>query len=581
MLNFFLNFIFSHSYVVAVLEALRDPNDTEKMKKACTCIDEMRRKKYFKWKGTSEDPTLPIEWLHPKNGRHINSIDSLLLHEDLVRGFHKSSNSGKQMKVRKEIIEKALFEEEITKWEGVVGEIVGDWKGSICLKKYITIPFVPLNVIPGMPSQGDTVRFCLAFQRNGPMAWSVVCQRDVAKVRKADYLKLTVAHQAEQNESSDSNDEDDLYNLQPLVDEPLHRQKFSHESGPRKERVWEDYLGAEKQGIVFGIVESKGFGKIIHPAIDNWLFFHAKQFYPPIDDISTIRRNTVLSFTVGKAEKGIRAMNIKILEEGKYTGIDQELQDYMKEQDESHQSTSRTEAEQKKPESNALLGSRQEGFVESLFAKPNGSTWGFIKVPTLENVTAHFHERFAGIDKKDVGKIKEGTKVQFTIVAGKEGKGYTAKNLYIQCENRNSCTCGWEEFVGNGIQEGCLFDLKNRYGFITESNPRGPPKRLFFHQSALRNVSFSQLTKGQRVRFQVVSGKKGCTAADVDVIQTSTNFHWPLMMSPNGPCPIQQTYNLYAALSIPERVAAGGWPIPRPEPPPDPEAWKKVNRRKR
>ena len=316
MIIFVLNrkyIVFFNSYVVAVLEALRDQKDTEKMKKACKCIDEMRGKKHFKWKGTSEDTTLPIEWLHPKSGRHINSIDSLLLHEDLVRGFHKSLNSDKQMKDRKEIIEKALFEEKITKWEGTVSEIGGDWKGFICFKKYINIPFVPLNVIPGMPSQGDTVHFCLAFQRNGPMAWSVVCRRDVAKVIKADLLKLTVAHQAEQNESSDSNDEDDLHDLQPLVGEPLHRQKFCHVSGTRKERVWEDYLGAEKQGIVDGIVESRGFGMIIHPVIADKLFFHAKQFYPPIDNISTIRRNTVLLFTVDKTTQGIRARNIEIL----------------------------------------------------------------------------------------------------------------------------------------------------------------------------------------------------------------------------------------------------------------------------
>ena len=82
--------------------------------------------------------------------------------------------------------------------------------------------------------------------------------------------------------------------------------------------------------------------------------------------------------------------------------------------------------------SNTLLGSRQEGFVESLYFQPNNLMWGFIRVPTLENVTVHFHERFAGIDKKDVGKIKKGTKVQFKIIAGKKGKGYTAQDLYIQ-----------------------------------------------------------------------------------------------------------------------------------------------------
>lgn len=293
------------------MEALSDPQDTEKIKWACTCIDEMRSKKNFRWKGTTEDPNLPVEWLHPKSGRHIESIDSLLHHEDLVKGFYKRSNNSEHTKVRKEIIERALFEQEITKWEGIVGEIINDWKGYICLKKHITIPFIPLNVIPGMPSQGDTVRFCLAFQRNGPMAWSVVCRRDLAKASKADRLN-TAIDQAEQTESSDE-DENDSHDLQPLVSKPLHRQTIFQDCLPKKEPVWEDYLDETKFGIVDGIMENKGFGMLIHPAISDKLFFHAKQFFPPIDDISNVTKDTVLSFTVGMTGKGIRAMNIKPL----------------------------------------------------------------------------------------------------------------------------------------------------------------------------------------------------------------------------------------------------------------------------
>ena len=65
---------------MAILEALNDPKDTEKMKKANQCIKELVRKRKPRSKGVSEDPSLPIEWLHPKEGRHINSLDSLLNH---------------------------------------------------------------------------------------------------------------------------------------------------------------------------------------------------------------------------------------------------------------------------------------------------------------------------------------------------------------------------------------------------------------------------------------------------------------------------------------------------------------------
>lgn len=133
--------------MVAILEALGDPDDTEKMKRANECVIELlRKRKSPKSDGNSLNPSVPVEWLHPKNGRHINSLDSLLYHEDLVREYLQGKNSLNQERAGKEIIAKALFQRNITKWEGVINEISSDWKGMTSLKKHINVSFVPVNV---------------------------------------------------------------------------------------------------------------------------------------------------------------------------------------------------------------------------------------------------------------------------------------------------------------------------------------------------------------------------------------------------------------------------------------------------
>ena len=168
--------------MVAILEALGDPDDTEKMKRANECVIELlRKRKSPKSDGNSLNPSVPVEWLHPKNGRHINSLDSLLYHEDLVREYLQGKTSVNQKRAGKEIIEKALFQKNITKWPGVISEISSDWKGMISLKKHINVSFVPVNVQPYMPNEGDEVQFCLAFHWTGPCAWYVVCQPGAAK----------------------------------------------------------------------------------------------------------------------------------------------------------------------------------------------------------------------------------------------------------------------------------------------------------------------------------------------------------------------------------------------------------------
>ena len=137
------------SYVVATLEALSDPNDTEKMKRASECVKELlRKRKSPKSEGVSQHASLPVEWLHPKEGLHINSLDSLLYHEDLVRDYLKGKTPQHQKRAGKEIIEKALFQKNIRKWNGFVSEISSDWKGVISLKNTLACPLYPSMFSP-------------------------------------------------------------------------------------------------------------------------------------------------------------------------------------------------------------------------------------------------------------------------------------------------------------------------------------------------------------------------------------------------------------------------------------------------
>ena len=300
------------------MEALSDPNDTEKMKRANECVKEiLRKRKLPKSKGVSQDTSLPIEWLHPKEGRQINSLDSLLYHEDLVRDYLKGANPQRQKRAGRDIIDKALFQKNITKWEGVVSEISSDWKGIISLKRYINVSFVPVNVQPFMPNQGDVVHFCLAFHWTGPCAWYVVCQPGAAKAQKAGARSsITLPlHPGDDDSGSEASERSDDEGLLPMVGESLHTKAVR--TGPSvlpdddEGHQWGRCLDQEMQGIILKRFADGGYGRICHPNFQSSLFFHAKQIVPPVDSLNSIERYAVVSFTVGKTERGPRAMNIK------------------------------------------------------------------------------------------------------------------------------------------------------------------------------------------------------------------------------------------------------------------------------
>lgn len=303
---------------MAILEALNDPKDTEKMKKANECIKELvRKRKLPRSKAVSQDPSLPVEWLHPKEGRHINSLESLLNHEDLVKDYLKGTSPRQQKPAGKEIINKALFEKNITKWDGVVDEITSDWKGIISLKNHISVSFVPVNVQPHMPNEGEKVKFCLAFNWTGPCAWYVVSEPGVAKARKAvslfsPSLPLNPEDDDSDSEVSDKGDDDGLL---PMVSESLHTQTVLKRKSLLAENdqdyQWIRYQDKEMQGIIYKLFPYKGFGYIYHPNFGETLYFHIRQIVPPEDSLRSIKLYSVVSFTVGMTSKGERAMNIK------------------------------------------------------------------------------------------------------------------------------------------------------------------------------------------------------------------------------------------------------------------------------
>ena len=305
------------SYVIATLEALSDPNDTEKMRNANEFVKEMQRKRKLPSRsgGVSQDPSLPVEWLHPKDGHHINSLDSLLHHEDLVKDYLKGKNYQHQQ--QKEIIDKALYEKKISKWEGVVSEKISDWKGIISLKKHINVSFVPVNVQPFIPNQGDVVRFCLAFHWTGPHAWYVKCEPGEAKAKKAGARSSVTfpINPCDDDSGSEDSEKSDNEGLLPLVGPSLHTKTVARDTTLSNEddggQKWRHYLDKELQGVISKRFPDGGYGNISHPKFQTSLFFHLKQIVPPVDSLYALELYSVVSFTVGKTDKGPRATNIK------------------------------------------------------------------------------------------------------------------------------------------------------------------------------------------------------------------------------------------------------------------------------
>ena len=300
-----------------VLIALKDPSDREKMDKAEKLTKQQQSKRYNK----KEDFILPLEWLHPKNGRHIESIDCLLHHDDLIKGTSISSKSDKRRP-----IEGSLFEKNITQWEGTITAIRSDWQGIITFKKCLPVRFVPLNAQPSMPSQGDTVKFYLSFDGFGLSAWRVIRE---AGTQRGD---LSDTGSRDDDSSSDYSEQEDVPRENLIVSpslcsidilEPdnkvLDWQKDQLQDGVKIKKSnktpWDEYNEKRLQGVVLSTSPETGYGFIVNPSVKDRLFFHASQLRVPVKNLEgNIAKDMLLDFKVEKLTERTRAADIRVLE---------------------------------------------------------------------------------------------------------------------------------------------------------------------------------------------------------------------------------------------------------------------------
>lgn len=287
---------FSPSYVVAVLIAIKDPNDKQKMERAADLVSKQQRYKNI----THNVRKIPhtLEWLCPKQGSHVNSIDSLLHSDDLLK---ESSIKGKTIPL-KEKFESCLQKRNVVKWEGVVKKIKSDWQGTITFKRYIDVHFVPHSILLSKPAIGDTVLFHLSFDWHGPRAWSVRRVADSNSYRKSS-----------ENQDSDSADESDsekhgdknVYNVPTPI--------WCTAVEEREETTWSHYVDEHMMGVIKSLMVNKGYGFVSHPDVEGGLYFRLEDVQ---SSASHIEELMVLEFHVAYVNEKVRATNIHLLEVG-------------------------------------------------------------------------------------------------------------------------------------------------------------------------------------------------------------------------------------------------------------------------
>ena len=300
-----------------VLIALKDPFDRVKMDKAEKLTKQQQSKRYNK----REDFVLPFEWLQPKNGRHIESIECLLHHDDLIKGANISKSD------KRKPIEGSLFEKNITQWEGTITAVRSDWQGTITFKNRLPVRFVPLNAQPSMPSQGDTVKFCLSFDGFGLSAWRVVRE---AGMQSTDLSDIVSRGDDSASEYSENEDVEENFHVAPslssisiqqpdkslsLDDHKDHERRDRAVSKKRTKTHWDECNEQRMLGVVSFTNPEMGFGFIENADIEDKLFFHAAQLKVPVKNLEgNIEKDMLLDFKVEKLTDKTRAADIRVLE---------------------------------------------------------------------------------------------------------------------------------------------------------------------------------------------------------------------------------------------------------------------------
>ncbi|CAB3998737.1 uncharacterized protein LOC111347295 isoform X2 [Paramuricea clavata] len=273
-----------------------------------------------------EHLVLPLEWLHPENGRHIESIDCLLHHDDLIKGTDIVSTSDKRKP-----IEGSLFEKNITQWEGTITAVRSEWQGTITFKGRLPVWFVPLNAQPSMPSLGDTVKFCLSFDDFGLSAWRVMRDAGTQPSDLSDIVNRDGDSSSEHSEQEDVEKENFLVapslcsiDIQkPDQKHGLDEQKDEkpHAGAVLKKRTkthWDEYNEQRMQGVVSFTNSDTGFGFIKNADVEDKLFFNASQLREPVKNLGgNIVKDMLLDFKVEKLTERTRAADICVLKDDK------------------------------------------------------------------------------------------------------------------------------------------------------------------------------------------------------------------------------------------------------------------------
>ena len=283
-----------YSYVVHMLIALKDPSDDQKREK----VEKIQQGHKYK----KDNLVIPQVWLHPKEGKHINSIDSILHHSDLIGEKSMTSRTGR----RREEIEGYLSQKGITRWTGTVTDVHKMWIGTITFKRHFEVRFIPQSVQTGKPKSGDTVTFCLGFDRLGLSAWWVrhenVCGGPLEAVKPY----------ANSNEEESFSDKEES-----ISDTTTSSPSPSNLSSPQSQRNinWDDHVGRRLQGIVVLVNSQRGFGCLKHPNVQGDLFFHAHQLAEPVIVLEgNIEKFMALEFKVEALLEKIRAADIHVVE---------------------------------------------------------------------------------------------------------------------------------------------------------------------------------------------------------------------------------------------------------------------------
>ena len=279
-----------------MLIALQDPNDPSKREK----VERNQHGKKLK----KDHVVIPQEWLHPKVGHDIKSIDSLLHYDDLVADNIGRSSPRKQQPGR-EVIEGYLKQKGVTRWRGTVTDVQTMWIGTITFKRHFEVRFIPQSVQTRKPKSGDTVSFCLGFDRLGLSAWWVRHEDDHRGPLEEVKTYL-----------SNKNEDESLDKEENLTDERTTSTSFSSlTTANQSENTWESRRGQRMQGVVVSTNSLRGFGYLRHPDVSGELFFHALQLVDPVITLkNTIEKLTVLEFKVEKlSEEKIRATDICVV----------------------------------------------------------------------------------------------------------------------------------------------------------------------------------------------------------------------------------------------------------------------------